>query len=123
MISILKDISANVLSLKASQLATKKDYDQIVTPVLNELRSKSDQLNFLLYFDSTVAHFTPDSWWEEALNELKSIGIWNRAAIITDSKSIIHSTYYFSKVMPGEFMGFSKEAYDDAIEWITNTSN
>ena len=69
----------------------------------------------LLVLDTDIKNFTAGAWLQDALLGLKHLGKWNRAAIVTDSEDIISFTNGFSYVVPGEFHGFKKEAFNKTV--------
>lgn len=64
------------------------------------------------------------AWMEDALIGLKNLGKWNRAAIVTDSENAISFTNKFSYIAPGEYRGYKKESFNEALHWVQgNDSN
>ena len=59
------------------------------------------------------------AWLQDALLGVKHITKWNRAAIISDSETVIGFTDVFSKLMPGEFRGYHKADYNKAVDWVS----
>lgn len=118
MITILTDSPQNVAAFKATGAITKEDFQNIVNPVVEGLIQKTGQINLLLYLDTDIDNFTLGAWFEDAKLGLKNLSKWKRAAIVTDSNNIIEFTKMFSLIMPGEFKGFSKESYDEAVLWV-----
>ncbi len=108
-----------MVGFKASKEVTKEDFDKIVLPAVAELVQRTDELNYMLVLDTPLKNFTLGAWIKDALLGLNNLNKWNRAAIVTDSDSIIAFTNMFSKVMPGEFKGFTPDQMDKAIEWTS----
>lgn len=119
MITLLTEAPYNVVAFKASGQVTKEDYQQIVIPEVEQLIAKTGKINFLLYLDTDIENFTTGAWFEDVMLGLKNLGKWNRAAIVTDSSTIIMFTNVFSYIMPGEFKGFTKDFYTDALTWLS----
>jgi len=121
MIEILKDMPSNVVGFRALGMVTKEDYQNIVTPELDRLVTRTNALNFLLVLDTEIENFTVGAWVQDALIGLKNLTKWNRSAIVTDSDSVINFTNGLSYLVPGEFMGFKKENYEAALSWVAGT--
>ncbi|KVV15536.1 STAS/SEC14 domain-containing protein [Flavobacterium sp. TAB 87] len=119
MITLINEAPKNIPAFKATGAVTKENYQTVVIPAIERLIARTDQINFLLYLDTDIAHFTAGAWFEDAMLGLKNLGKWHRAAIVIDSSTIISFTNAFSYIMPGEFKGFAKEKYDDAILWVS----
>jgi len=121
MIEILKDMPSNVVGFRALGIVTKEDYQNIVTPEVDRLVTRTNALNFLLVLDTEIENFTVGAWVQDALIGLKNLTKWNRSAIVTDSDSVINFTNGLSYLVPGEFMGFKKENYEAALSWVAGT--
>ncbi|WP_348825071.1 STAS/SEC14 domain-containing protein [Flavobacterium aestuarii] len=119
MIHLIENAPSNVAAFRAEGEVTKEDYQNIVIPEVNRVISSIGHINFLLYLDTQVENFTTGAWVQDALLGLKNLSKWNRAAIVTDSDTAITFTNGFSYFVPGEFKGFKKELYDEALTWVS----
>lgn len=119
MISILQNVPDNVAAFEATGEVTKDNFENVVIPLVKKKVEQYDDLNYLLLLNTDVKNFTAGAWWEDAILGLKNLTKWNRAAIVTSSENIIGFTDFFSKIMPGEFKGFRKEEYDNAVQWVS----
>ena len=119
MITQLKNIPNTMVGFKASDEVTRDDFDKIVLPAVAELVQRTDELNYMLVLDTPIKNFTLGAWIKDALLGLNNLNKWNRAAIVSDSDNIIAFTNMFSKVMPGEFKGFTPGQLDEAVEWTS----
>lgn len=119
MISILQNVPDNVAAFEATGEVTKDNFENVVIPQVKKKVEQYDDLNYLLLLNTDVKNFTAGAWWEDAILGLKNLTKWNRAAIVTSSENIIGFTDFFSKIMPGEFKGFRKEEYDNAVQWVS----
>jgi stage II sporulation SpoAA-like protein len=122
MIQIIQDIPQNVAAFRASGEVTKNDYQNVLMPEVDRLVKERDELNFLLQLDTDVENFTAGAWMQDALVGLKNITKWHRAAIVTDSERVISVTNAFSYLVPGEFKGFKKAAYEEAVSWVSGNA-
>lgn len=118
MITQIHDVPDNIVAFRAEGEVTEDDFD-IVKQKSAELVEKTNKLNYLLLLDAPLKEFTAGAWLQDALLGIKNITKWNRAAIITDSEGIQDFTAIFSKVMPGEFRGFPKSQYENALDWVS----
>lgn len=118
MIKQITDLPQNMVGFRAQGEVTKDDFD-IVQVQVTELVERTGQLNYLLFLDTSPKEFTFGAWLQDALLGIKNITKWNRAAIVTDIDGVIAFTDGFSKVMPGEFRGFKKAEYDEAVKWVS----
>jgi stage II sporulation SpoAA-like protein len=118
MIEQIKDVPANMVAFRVSGGVTKDDFDTVHFHVENIVQ-KTGKLNYLLQLDNSPADFTVGAWLQDAMLGIKNLSKWNRAAIVSDSETVLKFTEVFSKVMPGEFRGFHKDDLQQAIDWTS----
>lgn len=117
MIAIIK-APDNAAAFRATGAVTSEDYKTVLVPEVTKLAKRRNEINFLFLIDTEIKNFTAKAWMQDALLGLKNIGKWNRAAIVTDSERAISFTNGFSLFAPGEFRGYRKEAFDEALKWV-----
>lgn len=117
------DTTDNIVAFRALAEVTKEDFLTTVVPAVEHLVKQTNEINFLLVLDTDIENFTAGAWLQDALLGLKHLGKWHRAAIVTDSEDIISFTNGFSYVVPGEFHGFKKEAFNKALNWVEGNIN
>ena len=108
----------NVVAFRAMGEITKDDYKTVVEPAVQKLVDQINEINFLFLIDTEIENFTAAAWIQDAMLGLKNLGKWNRAAIVTDSENAISFTNGFSYIVPGEFRGYKKEAFNEALNWV-----
>ncbi|WP_269226170.1 STAS/SEC14 domain-containing protein [Flavobacterium eburneipallidum] len=118
MIEKIQGLPDNMVGFRSEGEVVKEDLE-FVTEEVKLLVEKTDKLNYLLFLDNSPADFTLGAWLQDALLGIKNITKWNRAAIVTDSQTVIDLTDVFSKIMPGTFRGFKKAEYHLAIDWTS----
>lgn len=118
MIEKIKGLPTNMVGFRTEGEVIQDDFD-FVTKEVNLLIERTDKLNYLLFLDNSPKDFTLGAWMQDALLGIKNLTKWNRAAIVTDSDSVINFTNIFSKLMPGEFKGFRKNEYELAVDWTS----
>lgn len=118
MIQQITNLPSNMVGFRSSGEVTKDDFDIVHTEV-EKLVDETGKLNYLLFLDNSPADFTAGAWLQDALLGIRNITEWNRAAIVSDSEVVIGFTNVFSKVIPGEFRGFHKDEYQQAVDWVS----
>lgn len=121
MIVQIPDLPDTMVGFRADGEVTKDDFE-IVKHQVASLVEKTGKLNYLLFLDTSPSEFTAGAWLQDALLGIKNITKWNRAAIISDSDTVINFTDIFSKLMPGEFRGYPKADYNEAVDWVSGRS-
>jgi hypothetical protein len=122
MITQIQGLPQNMVGFRSEGEVTKEDFEPVKQKVA-ELVERTGELNYLLFLDNSPKDFTLGAWFQDALLGIQNITKWNRAAIVSDSDAVIKFTDGFSKVMPGEFKGFTKADYDAAVNWVSGQAN
>ncbi|KGO91946.1 SpoIIAA family protein [Flavobacterium subsaxonicum] len=122
MIVQIPNVPDTMVGFRADGEVTKEDFE-IVKKRVEELVEKTGKLNYLLFLDNSPKDFTLGAWIQDALLGINNIAKWNRAAIVSDSESVIKFTDLFSKVMPGEFKGYPKAEYEQAVNWVSERTD
>jgi hypothetical protein len=122
MIQKINDLPPNMVGFRTSGEVTKEDYDLVYQEVEKEIE-RTGKLNYLMYLDNSPADFTAGAWLMDAWLGLKNLTKWNRAAIVSDSDTIVKFTDIFGKVIPGEFRGFHKNEMPQAVDWVSEKEN
>lgn len=108
----------NVVAFRAVGEVTAEDFRTIISPAVKKLVEEIYEINFLFLIDTELENFTAAAWLEDAFIGVKNFGKWKRAAIVTDSERAIFFTNAFSYLIPGDFRGFRKTAFDEALHWV-----
>lgn len=119
MITQIKDVPSNMVAFRASGDVTKEDFEKTVFPAVEAVVEKTGELNYLLLLQTDVKNFTLGAWWEDVILGLKELFNWRRAAIVTDSETVIRFTHIFSVFAPGLYKGFLPEEFDQAVTWVS----
>ncbi|UOE50964.1 STAS/SEC14 domain-containing protein [Mucilaginibacter sp. SMC90] len=121
MISLINDLPAHVLGVRASGEVTKNDMKTVLLPALDEVAGRTGQLNYLLVLDTDVQNFTAAAWWQDMIAGLKHFTDWNRIAVVTDQKAVEIFTDLFELGVPGKSKGFLPDQLAQAKTWVSET--
>ncbi len=119
MIETLNSLPANVAGFRATGEVTQDDFKNVVFPEVERLVEKQKDLNYLLLLDTDISNFTAGAWFQDVVLGLKNLTNWNRAAIVTDSEGVIKFTDAFSVLAPGEYKGYKKSEFEQAVSWVS----
>lgn len=119
MIETLSSLPANVAGFRATGEVTQDDFKNVVFPQVEKLVEQQGELNYLLLLDTDVSNFTAGAWFQDVLLGLKNLTNWNRAAIVSDSEAVIKFTDAFSVLAPGEYKGYKKQEFEQAVSWVS----
>ena len=118
MIEQIKNLPTNMVGFRTTDDVVKEDFE-MVTQEVALLVERTGKLNYLLFIDNSLSDFSAGAWMQDVLLGIKNLTKWNRAAIVSDSEAVKKFTDAFSIVLPGEFKGFSKSDYNEAVEWTS----
>jgi len=118
MIEQIMDLPPNMVGFRSVGEVTKDDFD-LVHQQVDLLVETTGKLNYLLFMDNSVSDFTIGAWIQDKLLGLQNIIEWNRVAIVSDSEAIIKFTNVMGKLIPGEFRGYLKKDYLEAVNWVS----
>lgn len=119
MITQIKEVPANMVAFRATGEVTREDFERVVFPAVEAVVDRTGELNYLLLLQTDASRFTLGAWWQDVILGLKELFKWRRAAIVTDSESIIRFTHIFSVFAPGIYKGFLPAEFDQAVTWVS----
>lgn len=119
MITQIKEVPANMVAFRATGEVTKDDFERVVFPAVEAVVDRTGELNYLLLLEMDTRRFTFGAWWQEVILVLEKLFKWRRAAIVTDSESLIRFTHIFSVFAPGVYKGFLPDEFDQAVTWVS----
>lgn len=119
MITVIENLPSNMVGFKASGEINQDDFTNTVMPRVKESIERNGTLNYMLVLNTDLKNFSAGAWLKDALMGIRHLFKWNRAAIVTDTGSVINFTKVFSAFMPGEFRGFRHNDLQKAISWAS----
>ena len=118
MIEVLEGFPANVAAFVCHGHVTRKDYDSVLVPMVEEKLEQNDKLR--LYYE-TARDFDgidPGAVLEDTMIGLSHALRWEKMAVVTDIGWIRHSILLFRFLLPGELRVFPAAEASQAKEWI-----
>ncbi len=117
MITLLNDAPENVAAFNASGEINQEDFENIVIPHVKNKVEKFDELNYLLYLNTSESDTDTDAWLTHTLSNLNDITPYNRAAIISDDAGLKKVNGLTAR---GNFKVFPKDSVYHAMYWCNN---
>jgi hypothetical protein len=118
MLRLLDGLPANVLGVEATGKVTDDDYEQVLVPAVQELRSRHERIRFLYILGEDFGGWTLGAMWQDAKLGLKDPRAWERIAVVADEDWVQHMVKAFGWVIPGEVRAFGLDALETAKEWV-----
>ena len=120
MIEKLKDLPPGIDGVRAIGKISKKDYEEIFVPLLEEVRHVGRRVRFLYQFGPEFEGFTPGAAWEDAKIGLQNLRVFDGCAVVTDVGWIRDSTRIMGFLMPCPVRIFHNTELGEAIGWLTS---
>ena len=118
MLERMKDLPPPIVGLKAVGKVSRQDYEQVVEPLLEEIRREGNNVRLLYHFAPEFEGFTASGIWEDAKIGLRSMRLFEGCAVVTDLAWIRNSASLVSYLMPCPVRVFENRDLDKALEWL-----
>jgi hypothetical protein len=122
MIEEMKGFADYIAAFRVTGHVTKKNYDEVVLPVVAAIRAGHKHFNFLLVIDTDIKNYTLGAWADDFLMSLQNITRFNRMALVSESGFVDMLTQLVNTFAPGEYKSFHLKDEAAAIQWITAES-
>ncbi|MFH8680775.1 STAS/SEC14 domain-containing protein [Streptomyces lydicus] len=120
MLERLEDVPAGIAAVKATGTVSKKDYETVIEPLINDARAEGRRLRILCEFGPDFRSFTPAAGWEDLKVGMRSLRLFEGCALVSDIGWIRKSTSLTSFLMPCPVRVFGMEERAAALDWLTS---
>lgn len=121
MISIIPDVPAHVIGVRATNEVDADDLKNVLLPALQQKIDEVGEINYLLVLDTDVQNWTAGAWLQDMKAGLLHFTKWNRIAVVTDQSAVEKFTDLFTLAVPGKSKGFSHAELEEAKIWVANS--
>ena len=118
MIELLEDLPTGVIGFRAVGTVTAADYREVLDPAIEAAIADAGQLDFVIVIDGEFDHYSLGAMLEDAKLLGRPLGVWDRAAFVTDRDILTGLAVAFGGLVPGEFRVFPPARRDEAIAWV-----
>jgi hypothetical protein len=118
MLERVQDLPAGVYGLRATGKVSKQDYDEVVDPLLEEVRRDGRRVRFLYHFPPEFKAFTPGAAWEDAKVGFRYLRLFERCAIVSDNDWIRGASRAAGALLPCPVRVFGNAAWNEAVAWL-----
>jgi hypothetical protein len=119
MISIIPNLPAHVLGVRATGEVTKEDVNNTLRPALKTLVAINGGIHYLLVLDTSVKNWDSGAWVSDAMAGVENYTKWHRIAVVSEEGGVQKVTNTFSFALPGESKAFTHDQLDEAIAWVS----
>lgn len=118
MITLIKDLPADIIGFKFKGKVTAKDYESVLMPAFKAAAKRSKELKVLWQMTKSFESFTMGAAWDDMQIGLKYFRDWKKVAFVSDKKWMNHTVSAFGFLIPGHVRTFSNKKLDDAVKWL-----
>ncbi len=118
MLSIVPNLPAYVLGIRATDEVTTEDIQNILVPGLQAMVDRYGEIHYLLVLETSIGNFTAGAWWQDMKVGIKHFTRWKKIAVVTEEAGVEKFTDLFSLLVPGEARGFTHSELVQALQWI-----
>jgi len=119
MVEPIPNLPDNVLGFTAKGTGTAKDYENVITPAVEELFSHRDKVRFLYHLGRDFEGMAPGAAWDDTKLGLRHLSGWERIAVVSDVEWIRAAVGLFGLAMPGHVRVFHNRDLGDATRWVS----
>jgi SpoIIAA-like len=121
MIEMLADFPDNVVAASARGVVTRRDYQDILIPRVEEALRQHPKIRCYYELGSQFSTMEAGAMWEDFKVGVEHLSRWERIAVVTDVDWIRHAVNVFRFLIPGEVRVFPTSRASEAREWIRET--
>jgi hypothetical protein len=118
MIEVVNGMPDNVVAFAATGRVTKKDYDDVLIPRIEQALGKHAKIRCYYELGPEYAGFDAGAALEDAAIGIEHLLRWERVAVVTDVDWIRLATNAFRFLMPGTVRVFPVAKAVEARNWI-----
>lgn len=123
MIERIQGLPAHIAGLRATGEVTQRDYQDVVEPLLDELRATGEPIRLLFHFPAEFKRFTAAAAWEDTKVGLRNLRLWERCAVVTDTAWLRVATQAMAVFVPTMMRCFEDDDFDEALAWLAATGD
>jgi stage II sporulation SpoAA-like protein len=116
-IRILRDLPDNVLGIEAIGKVTDDDYENILAPAIQNMRSRDKEIRIVYVLGKEFDGWTTGAAWEDTKLGLSELRAWQKIAIVSDKDWVRHTVKAIGWMMPGDVRAFDLDDLAAAKQW------
>ncbi|GAB3093353.1 STAS/SEC14 domain-containing protein [Aestuariicella hydrocarbonica] len=118
MIEVLNDFPDNVVAVACQGHVTRHDYEAVLIPAVENALQRHRKIRLFYHIKESFEGVDASAVWEDFKIGIEHLLRWERIAVITDVRWIVHTIKAFSFVLPGDVRVFPGVQAQSAYEWI-----
>jgi len=120
MLKVLTESNGNRLAMRATELLTDEDYEQIMIPTVEKLLAEHGKLRFLLDCDENFRGWKPVALWDDAKFGLKHRNDFEKIALVGAPLLTEWSARLANHLLDVEMETFEPGEFEKAWHWLNH---
>ena len=117
-VKMIEGLSADVVAYEVSGTLTSLDYQEVITPLVEEKLKTHDKLKILVVLGEDFDGATASAMWDDARLGLSHLTSFSKMAVVSDIGWVRHGAKVFGPLIPAQMLVFDTNQLDDAKDWI-----
>jgi hypothetical protein len=118
MLETIAGLPGNVIAFAARGRVTKRDYDEVLTPAVEEALKHYPKVRCYYELGAGFSGMDAGAAWEDFKLGIGHLTRWEKVAVVTDVDWIRHTVNAFRFLLPGEIKVFSNSQAAEARAWV-----
>lgn len=123
MLKKIPNLPADVLGIRAEGKVTPDDYESVLMPLLEEVRTKGQRVRFLYQLGNDFDRLTPGAAWDDARVGVKYIRLFERCAVVSDVSWLRTAVEIFAPLLPCPSKVFGNDEMAKAVDWLSSPAH
>jgi len=117
-VKMIEGMPSDVIAYEIIGTLTSRDYDDVLTPLIDEKLKTHDKLKVMVVFGDAFDGATAPAMWDDARLGFRHITGFSKIALVTDLNWLRQSARFFGPLVPAQMHVFGLKEMDDAKAWI-----
>lgn len=117
-LEMIEGMPSDVVAYEIVGMLTSRDYDEVLTPLIDEKLKTHDKLKVMVVFGDDFDGATAPAMWDDARLGFRHITGFSKIALVTDLNWLRQSARFFGPLVPAQMHVFGLAEMDDAKTWI-----
>ena len=118
MIEIMPETESNTLVVKATEMLTSEDYEDVFIPQLNQMIDKFGKLRVVLFLDKKFIGWELGAAWDDAVFGLQHRHDFEKVAVVGDQQWVEWATKIGAYFMEGQVATYASAEFQNAVFWV-----
>lgn len=119
MITLIKNLTDDIIGFRYDDEVTAEDYETIVFPAVEAAMKKNKDLKVLLQLGNTFKGFKLGAMKDDMEIGIKYFKDWKKIVFVSDKEWMNHTVKAFGFLMPAKVKSFENKDMDAAIKWLS----